>query len=47
VVACIGPVTAQVAKGSGITTHVLSPDHTNAGLVAALVEHLKGPGATG
>ena len=42
VVACVGPVTAQAARGYGITTQVVSGDHTNAGLVAAVVGHFKG-----
>lgn len=40
VVACVGPVTAQAARGYGITTHIVSGDHTNAGLVAAIVGHV-------
>lgn len=39
VVACVGPVTAQAARGYGIATDVVSGDHTNAGLVAAVVGH--------
>jgi uroporphyrinogen III methyltransferase / synthase len=39
-VACVGPVTAQAASGYGISTQVISTDHTNAGLVAAIVERL-------
>ena len=37
VVACIGPVTAEVAERNGIKVHVIARDHTVAGLVDALV----------
>jgi uroporphyrinogen III methyltransferase / synthase len=42
VVACVGPVTAQAAAGYGITAQVVPTDHSNAGLVGAIVEHYKG-----
>jgi uroporphyrinogen III methyltransferase/synthase len=41
VVACVGPVTAQAARAYGIATRVVSNEHTNAGLVAAVVEHFR------
>jgi uroporphyrinogen III methyltransferase/synthase len=41
VVACVGPVTAQAATGYGITTHVVSVEHSNAGLVSAIMEHFR------
>ena len=40
VVACIGPVTAQALQAHGIPTPVVAEDHTNLGLVAAVVRHL-------
>jgi len=46
VVACIGPVTAEAARAAGLAVHVVAPDHSAAGLVAALAAHLAGtPGA--
>lgn len=42
VVACVGPVTAQAASGYGITTQVVSGEHTNAGLVTAVIDHFRG-----
>jgi uroporphyrinogen III methyltransferase/synthase len=42
VVACVGPVTAQAASGYGIAAQVVSADHTNAGLVTAVIEHFRG-----
>jgi uroporphyrinogen III methyltransferase/synthase len=44
VVACVGPVTAQAARGYGITTQVVSEEHTNAGLVSAVVEYFRARG---
>jgi uroporphyrinogen-III synthase len=38
VIACIGPITANVAAGDGLTVQVVATEHTVAGLVAALVE---------
>ncbi len=40
-VACVGPVTAQAASGYGITSQVVSTDHTNAGLVSAVIERFR------
>ncbi|MDQ3983309.1 MAG: uroporphyrinogen-III synthase [Actinomycetota bacterium] len=37
-VACIGPVTAEAARESGLTVDVVSGEHTVEGLVRALVE---------
>jgi uroporphyrinogen-III synthase len=34
-------VTAQAARGYGIPTAVASDDHTNAGLVGAIVGHYR------
>lgn len=34
--ACIGPKTAETARGCGFTTRVVAPEHTLEGLVAAL-----------
>jgi uroporphyrinogen-III synthase len=52
VVACIGPVTAEAARGAGFHVDVVAGEHSADGLVAALVAHLaasSGPGrpATG
>ena len=38
--ACIGPVTAAVARAAGWTDVVTAAEHTTAGVVAALVTHL-------
>ena len=40
VVACIGPSTAAIARGLGIAVDVVAREHTAAGLVAALVDHV-------
>jgi len=40
VVACIGPVTADAARGAGLSVDVVSAEHSAAGLVAALVAHV-------
>lgn len=40
VVACIGPVTAATARDHGLTVAVEAPDHSAAGLAAALVAYL-------
>lgn len=40
VVACIGPVTADAARRSGLGVAVEAADHSAEGLVAALVEHM-------
>ena len=45
VVACIGPVTAEAARGEGFTVDVVAADHSAAGLVAALSAHVGGGGA--
>ncbi|NDJ76119.1 MAG: uroporphyrinogen-III synthase [Chloroflexi bacterium] len=36
VVACIGPVTAEAARGLGLSVHVMAEQHTVDGLIAAL-----------
>ena len=41
VVACIGPVTAQALQAHGIRTNIVADVHTSAGLVAALVRHVR------
>lgn len=41
-VACIGPVTAEVARTYGIDTTILPDEHTIAGLIAAIVKHFAG-----
>jgi len=38
VVACIGPVTAQTARQSGLPVHVVAQEHTLEGLVTALID---------
>src|ERR1041384_6102257 len=38
-VACIGPVTADAARGLGLTVHVQPAPHTMAALVAALADY--------
>jgi uroporphyrinogen-III synthase len=43
IVACIGPITAATARDAGLTVDVEADEHTIAGLVAALVEHLGRP----
>ena len=40
VVACIGPVTADAARGAGVSVDVVAAEHSAAGLVAALVAHV-------
>jgi len=40
VVATIGPVTSATARRLGLAVAVEAPEHTTAGLVAALAEHL-------
>lgn len=42
IVACIGPVTAQTARGRGLAVDVVASEHTVPGLVAALVGHVRG-----
>lgn len=42
VVACAGPVTAEVAQGLQITTTVMPRDYTLAALVGAVVDHYAG-----
>jgi uroporphyrinogen III methyltransferase/synthase len=39
VVACIGPTTAQVARGLGMPVHIVAAEHTASGLVAAIVAY--------
>lgn len=41
VVACIGPVTAETARGAGVEVDVVAGEHTIAGLVDALVGHME------
>ncbi len=41
VVACIGPVTAQTAAAQGIHAGVVAEDYTMAGVVAAIVRHVR------
>ena len=43
VVACIGPVTAETARDSGLPVHITAEEHTLEGLLEALVDHF-GPG---
>jgi uroporphyrinogen III methyltransferase/synthase len=43
VVACIGPVTAATARDRGLTVDVEAAEHTIAGLVTALRQHLAPP----
>lgn len=40
VVACIGPITANTAREYGIEPTVVAEDHTIAGLVSAVVDHI-------
>lgn len=40
--ACIGPVTADAARALGIEPALVATDHTNDGLIAALVAHRTG-----
>lgn len=40
IIACIGPVTAETARGLGLTPAIVAPEHTLAGLVAAIEEYL-------
>jgi uroporphyrinogen III methyltransferase/synthase len=47
VVACIGPVTADEARGAGFCVHVQPDEHTVAGLVNALSAHFEVPAARG
>ena len=44
VVACIGPVTAATARDAGLTVTVEATEHTIAGLVQALIDHVGAPG---
>ena len=39
---CIGPVTADAVRALGIEPALVAPDHTNDGLVAALIDHHTG-----
>ena len=41
-VACIGPVTARAARAAGYRVEVEAADHSDAGLVEALVAHRRG-----
>ncbi len=40
--ACIGPVTADAVRALGIVPALVATEHTNDGLVAALIEHRTG-----
>ncbi len=40
--ACIGPVTADAVRALGIDPAIVATEHTNDGLVAALIDHWKG-----
>ena len=40
--ACIGPVTADAVRALGITPALVATEHTNDGLVAALIDHRTG-----
>ena len=42
IVACIGPVTAETARRRGLAVDVVASEHTIPGLVAALVDHVRG-----
>ena len=44
IVACIGPVTAATAREAGLTVTVEATEHTMAGLVQALIDHVGAPG---
>ena len=39
IIACIGPITAQTARESGLEVDIMAEEHTIPGLVEALVEH--------
>jgi uroporphyrinogen III methyltransferase/synthase len=40
--ACIGPVTAEAVRALGIEPALIADEHTNDGLVAALIDHHRG-----
>jgi uroporphyrinogen III methyltransferase/synthase len=40
-VACIGPITAQTAKNSGLTVHVQATEYTIEGLVQSIVDYIQ------
>jgi len=40
IVACVGPTTAAAAREVGLDVNIVAADHSSAGLVAALEEHL-------
>jgi uroporphyrinogen III methyltransferase/synthase len=41
VIACIGPITAQTARGLGLPVDVMAAEYTTDGLVAALARHFE------
>ena len=41
-IACIGPITAETARESGLTVDVMASEYTVEGLVEALVKHMTG-----
>lgn len=43
VVACIGPITADTARASGLRVDVVADEHTIDGLVEALIDHVAEP----
>jgi uroporphyrinogen III methyltransferase/synthase len=45
-VACIGPITAETARETGLPVHVSAGEHTIDGLIRALIEHVGGVDAT-
>jgi len=40
-VACIGPITAETARGMGLGVHAMAEEYTIEGLVQALVDHVQ------
>jgi uroporphyrinogen III methyltransferase/synthase len=41
-IACIGPPTAEAARDAGLKVDMVADEHTTHGLVAAIVEHMRG-----
>jgi uroporphyrinogen III methyltransferase/synthase len=41
VVACIGPITADTARGHGLYVEIIPEDYTIEALTAALVDHFR------
>ena len=42
IIACIGPPTAETARGLGLKVEVVAEEHTVSGLVAAIIRHRQG-----